>query len=244
MEPEIQFTEEELSRLRKCEEKIGYCFHDKQLLCAALTHASGAQHRLASNERLEFLGDAILGAVVCEVLYREFPDLLEGQLTKIKSVVVSRQTCAKISKSLGLAAVLIVGKGMSAGRSVPRSLLADVFESLVAAVYLDGGPNAARELVIRLLEPEIALAASGASDDNYKSLLQQIVQRDFGATPSYQLLEELGPDHKKYFRVSAEFDGRGFPPAWGCNKKEAEQRAACNALALLSGEPPPFGDAP
>jgi ribonuclease-3 len=244
MEPELQFTEEELSRLAKCEEIIGYRFQDKQLLSAALTHASGAQHRLASNERLEFLGDAILGAVVCEMLYRQFPEMLEGQLTKIKSVVVSRQTCAKISKSLGLAVVLIVGKGMSAGRSVPRSLLADVFESLVAAVYLDGGSEAARHLVIRLLEPEIALAASGASDDNYKSLLQQVVQRDFGATPSYQLLEEQGPDHNKYFRVSAEFDGRGFPPAWGRNKKEAEQRAARNALALLKGESPPCCDLP
>ena len=170
--------------------------------------------------------------------------MLEGQLTKIKSVVVSRITCAKISKSLGLASVLIVGKGMSTARSVPRSLLADVFESLVAAVYLDGGTAAARDLVGRLLQPEIDLAASGASDDNYKSLLQQIVQRDFGATPSYQVLEEQGPDHNKYFRVSAQFDQREFPPAWGSNKKEAEQRAACNALARLNGDPPPFGDAP
>ncbi len=244
MEPEVQFTEDELGRLQRCEEMIGYSFRDKQLLFAALTHASGAQHRLASNERLEFLGDAILGAVVCELLFRQFPHMLEGQLTKIKSVVVSRQTCAKISKSLGLASVLIVGKGMSVGRSVPRSLLADVFESLVAAVHLDGGSAAAHELVARLLQSEIELAASGASDDNYKSLLQQIVQRDFGATPIYQLLEEQGPDHNKYFRVSARFDGREFPSAWGRNKKEAEQRAACNALAELNGEPPPFPDSP
>ncbi len=244
MDPDVPFSEDELNRLRDCEEKIGYSFRDQQLLSSALTHASGAQHRLASNERLEFLGDAILGAIVCELLFRQFPDMLEGQLTKIKSVVVSRITCAKISKSLGLASVLIVGKGMSAARSVPRSLLADVFESLVAAVYLDGGTEAARDLVGRLLQPEIDLAASGASDDNYKSLLQQIVQRDFGATPSYQLLEEQGPDHQKYFRVSAQFDQREFPPAWGSNKKEAEQRAACNALARLNGEPPPFGDAP
>jgi len=244
MDLDVPFSEDELIRLRDCEEKIGYSFRDRQLLFSALTHASGAQHRLASNERLEFLGDAILGAIVCELLFRQFPDMLEGQLTKIKSVVVSRITCAKISKSLGLASVLIVGKGMSAARSVPRSLLADVFESLVAAVYLDGGTEAARDLVGRLLQPEIDLAASGASDDNYKSLLQQIVQRDFGATPSYQLLEEQGPDHQKYFRVSAQFDQREFPPAWGSNKKEAEQRAACNALARLNGEPPPFGDAP
>ena len=240
MEPDVQFTEDELCRFQKCEEMIGYVFRDKQLLSAALTHASGAQHRLASNERLEFLGDAILGAVVCELLFRQFPHMLEGQLTKIKSVVVSRQTCAKISKSLGLASVLIVGKGMSVGRSVPRSLLADVFESLVAAVHLDGGSAAAHELIARLLQSEIELAASGASDDNYKSLLQQFAQREFGSTPVYQLLDEKGPDHAKCFKVTALVGGHSYQPAWGRNKKEAEQRAACNAISELNEEAAPF----
>ena len=114
-------------------------FRDKELLRAALTHASGAQHRLASNERLEFLGDAILGAVVCEMLFHQYPEYLEGDLTKIKSIVVSRQTCAKISEALGLEEFLILGKGMTTHPSVPPSLLSDVFESLMAAIYLDGG---------------------------------------------------------------------------------------------------------
>ena len=145
--------------LANCEQRVGYEFQDKGLLQAALTHASGAEHRLASNERLEFLGDAILGAVVCEVLFHQYPQHLEGDLTKIKSVVVSRQTCAKISESLGMQEFLILGKGMTTHPSVPPSLLADVFESLVAAIYLDGGNQAARDFVERYIGPEIELGA-------------------------------------------------------------------------------------
>jgi len=114
--------------LEKLEKRIGYTFNDKNMLLAALTHASGAEHRLASNERLEFLGDAILGAVVCEMLYRQYPDYLEGDLTKIKSIVVSRQTCTKISQVLGMQEFLILGKGMTTHPSVPPSLLANVFD--------------------------------------------------------------------------------------------------------------------
>src|SRR5713101_7781251 len=118
-------AETQPSELERCERRLGYVFHDKNLLTAALTHASGALHRLASNERLEFLGDAILGAVVCELLYSQYPDYLEGDLTKIKSVVVSRQTCAKISEALGMQEFLVLGKGMTTHPSVPPSLLAD-----------------------------------------------------------------------------------------------------------------------
>ncbi|MHC4401315.1 MAG: ribonuclease III family protein, partial [Planctomycetota bacterium] len=117
------------SLFAKCERRIGYAFSDRDLLQSALTHASGAEHRLASNERLEFLGDAILGAVVCELLFHQYPDYLEGDLTKIKSIVVSRQTCAKISEALGMQEFLILGKGMTTHPTVPPSVLADVFES-------------------------------------------------------------------------------------------------------------------
>ena len=113
----------------------------------------GAEHRLASNERLEFLGDAILGFVVCELLFRQFPQYLEGELTKIKSIVVSRQTCAKISEALGLQEFLILGKGMTTTPTVPPSVLADVFESLIAAIYLDGGHEAARQFINTYLGP-------------------------------------------------------------------------------------------
>jgi ribonuclease-3 len=229
-----------LAHLENCEKRIGYVFSDKGLLQAALTHASGAEHRLASNERLEFLGDAILGAVVCELLYHQYPEYLEGDLTKIKSVVVSRQTCAKISEVLGMQEFLILGKGMTTHPTVPASLLADVFESLVAAIYLDGGDRAARNFVEAHLGPEIELAVDGESGGNYKSLLQQLAQREHGTTPTYQLLDEKGPDHSKCFKIAAQVGSCRFPPAWGRNKKEAEQRAARNALNELTGNSVPF----
>ena len=233
-------AETQIPVLERCERRIGYEFRDKGLLSAALTHASGAQHRLASNERLEFLGDAILGAVVCELLYCQYPEYLEGDLTKIKSVVVSRQTCAKISEALGLQEFLILGKGMTVHPSVPPSLLADVFESLAAAIYLDGGDAAARDFIQRYMGPEIELAAAGELGGNYKSLLQQMSQRENGSTPVYLLLDEKGPDHSKCFKISAQIGSQRYEPAWGRNKKEAEQRAARNALAELNGEAVPF----
>ncbi len=228
------------SHLKRCERRIGYQFGDERLLQAALTHASGAEHRLASNERLEFLGDAILGAVVCELLYQKYPDYLEGDLTKIKSVVVSRQTCAKISEALGMQEFLILGKGMATHPTVPPSLLADVFESIVAAIYLDGGDSAARKFVEEYIGPEVELAAGGELGGNYKSLLQQLAQREHGTTPTYQLLDEKGPDHSKCFKIAAQVGSNRFQGAWGRNKKEAEQRAARNALSELNGEAAPF----
>ena len=226
--------------LSACEERIGYQFKDKRLLRAALTHASGAMHRLASNERLEFLGDAILGAVVCELLYHRYPEYLEGDLTRLKSVLVSRQTCAKISKELGMREFLILGKGMSVQPSVPASLLADVFESLIAAIYLDGGVQFVREFIAKLLTPEMELAVEAEASGNYKSLLQQVAQREHGTTPTYQLLDEKGPDHSKCFKISAQIGSRCYQAAWGRNKKEAEQRAARNALHELAGREPPY----
>ena len=232
--------DEILRQLEGCQERLGYRFKDRDLLRAALTHASGAEHRLASNERLEFLGDAILGAIVCEMLYHQYPEYLEGDLTKIKSVVVSRNTCAKISDALGLEEFLILGKGMTTHPSVPPSLLADVFESLIAAIYLDGGVDVVTEFVARLVGPEIEATADGDLGGNYKSLLQQLAQREHGTTPTYQLLDEKGPDHSKCFKICAQVGRRRYQAAWGRNKKEAEQRAARNALSQLNQEAPPF----
>lgn len=229
-----------LPLLAACEERIGFQFANKTLLRAALTHASGALHRLASNERLEFLGDAILGAVVCDVLYHRFPDALEGELTRLKSIVVSRQTCARISDALGLEACLILGKGMAVHPNVPPSLLADVFESLIAAIYIDGGMEPARNFIVRYVVPEIEMAAEGEIGGNYKSLLQQLAQREHGTTPTYQLLDEKGPDHSKCFKIAARVGSSRYQAAWGRNKKEAEQRAARNALCELNDEAPPF----
>ncbi len=228
------------SLLEKLQQRIGYRFKDRLLLVAALTHASGAEHRLASNERLEFLGDAILGAAVCEMLYRQYPEYLEGDLTRVKSIVVSRLTCARISESLGMQEFLILGKGMTTHPSIPSSLLADVFESMVAAIYLDGGDQASRKFIRDHMGPEIERAVEGEVGNNYKSLLQQLAQREHGTTPTYQLLDEKGPDHSKCFKVAAQVGGSVYQAAWGRNKKEAEQRAARNALNELGGQSPPF----
>ncbi|MEN0111003.1 MAG: ribonuclease III [Planctomycetota bacterium] len=226
-----------------CEEAVGHRFADRSLLEAALTHASGADHRLGSNERMEFLGDALLGAIVCERLYGRFPDFLEGDLTKLKSVIVSRQTCARLSDDLGLERFLIVGKGMVTGEGVPRSVLSDVFEALVAAIHLDAGRDACERFVVPLVEPVIEqAAAAGVGGENHKSLLQQRVQRSDGTTPSYHLLRERGPDHNKAFQVAVQVAGRRFSAAWGDTKKRAEQRAAANAIAELDGDEPPHPD--
>src|SRR4051794_8159484 len=144
-----------------CQDVLGYTFRNPAFLRSALTHASGADHRLASNERLEFLGDAILGAIVCESLYLKFPEYLEGELTRIKSVVVSRRTCAKISERLGFDGFLILGKGMGSQDQTPPSVLADVFESLVGAIYLDGGMEAAKAFILRHIEAEIDETVEG-----------------------------------------------------------------------------------
>lgn len=221
-------------KMLACEELIEYQFRDRQLLESALTHASSADSRVVSNERLEFLGDAILGMVICENLFTSFPHLLEGELTKIKSVVVSRRTCARVSRKLEMERYMFVGRGMVGQAAIPQKIMADVFESLIGAVYLDGGLEAARPFILRHLQEEIDKAASGNHGGNYKSMLQQFSQREFNETPVYETLDERGPDHAKSFKVVARIGDRRFPPAWGESKKEAEQRAAYNAMNSIS----------
>lgn len=240
--PVVDLSPARRQLLERCQETVQYEFVNPNLLIAALTHASSADSRVGSNERLEFLGDSVLGLVICEQLFSRYPTLLEGELTKIKSVVVSRATCARAAQSLGMQEYLILGKGMASQDAIPRSVLADVFESLIAAIYLDGGAEASRDFILRNLEPEMELAASGQETGNFKSQLQQYAQKEWGATPTYDLIDERGPDHAKHFRVAALVKGKTYPPAWGRNKKEAEQRAALNALCQLLDEPIPYTD--
>lgn len=226
--------------LDHCEASLEYRFRDRQLLTLCLTHASIARTRLESNERLEFLGDAIMGAVVCEQLFELYPTKTEGDLTRVKSVIVSRATCAKISSDLGLHYCVQLGKGLADPNQLPASIMAAVFESIVAGVYLDGGFDAARILVRRLMAPEIERTVETSHGKNYKSLLQQLVQKNNRGTPVYQVLDEKGPDHSKCFLVAVLVNGDSYASAWGPNKKEAEQRAAENALCQLQGQEPPF----
>ncbi|MGD9856662.1 MAG: ribonuclease III [Planctomycetaceae bacterium] len=225
--PVVELTDEILA---DCESVLGYEFGCHQLLRQALTHASISRTRLESNERLEFLGDAILGSIVCEELFQRYPESPEGELTRIKSVIVSRATCADISHMLKLDEFLLLGKGLTGGGRIPSSIAAAVFEALIGAMYLDGGRDVARDFVLRCLDDQVTQVAELSAGTNHKSLLQQLAQKSFGETPIYHVLDEKGPDHSKCFQVSASIGPRSFPAAWGPSKKEAEQRAASNAL--------------
>lgn len=216
------------------QEAIGYRFDNPELLTSALTHASSADTRLLSNERLEFLGDAILGMVICHELYGRFPDFLEGELTKIKSAVVSRRTCAEVARKLGLPRFLLLGKGMNDRGQLPQSLAAAVYESLIAAIFLDRNDiEAAREFILRTMAESIDRCADSEHQSNFKSQLQQYAQKHLAATPIYELLDEKGPDHSKCFEVGVVVQGQRFGSAWGPSKKEAEQKAAFQALCEM-----------
>jgi ribonuclease-3 len=212
---------------------LGYQFKNPDLLKEALTHSSIADNRLLSNERMEFLGDAVLDLIICEALYLKFPEYQEGDLTKVKSAVVSRRTCAEVANETGLTDLLIIGKGISSRNAMPSSLAAAVYESIVAAIYFDGGFEAVKEYVLRTMTPKLEAIASNSHQQNYKAVLQQHAQKILGATPQYELLDEKGPDHSKCFEVCVTVGGRRFTSAWGPNKKMAEQKAALLALEDL-----------
>jgi len=224
MDPDLKVAAERL---------LGHEFARTEHLEAAVTHASLVDSRLQSNERLEFLGDAVLGLIVCEYLHDTYSDLLEGDLTKLKSVAVSRRTCARIAQDLGLDMLLRTGKGMSGRQRLPASLAAAVYESLIAALYMDAGYEKTRDFVLEGMVPIIESAVRNGHQHNFKSILQQCAQRDFGVSATYVLLDEEGPDHAKAFRVAVVIGGRRFRSEWATSKKLAEQRAARNALLEL-----------
>ncbi len=219
--------------LQKIEQIIGYKFSNSTFLAQAFTHSSAVDSRLLSNERLEFFGDAILGMVICQILFERFPDYLEGDLTKIKSMLVSRGTCAQVANGLGLQQFLKVGKGMASSQALSGSLAAGLLEAVIAAIYIDGGLVAAQNFIKRTFCPFIEQASAEQAHGNFKSLLQQYTQERFNAVPVYALLDEKGPDHNKCFELEVIIAERHFPSAWGTNKKEAEQKAAFNALVEL-----------
>lgn len=233
-------NDHEAKILDECQKAIGHRFTRPELLRSALTHTSGANTRQASFERLEFLGDAVLGLVCVEQLYRRFPEYQEGDMTKVKSAVVSRVACASFSQEIGLQKFLFLGRGLSTEGQLSSNVLADVFESVVGAIYLDGGMEAVHRFIVKFLDPEIDRVIRNEANSNYKSTLQTLAQRDFGDTPRYLVLDEQGPDHHRSFKIAVSIGGERYPAAWGPNKKLAEARAAQNALAELEGQPIPF----
>jgi ribonuclease-3 len=217
----------------EAERLLGHEFTDKKLLMRSLTHASTVDERLDSNERLEFLGDAVLGLVVCEHLFNQYDELLEGEMTKIKSSVVSRTVCAEIAGEMGFDELLRLGKGMGHHADLPGSVVAAVYESVIGALYLDAGLDKARQFILKGLKHRIVSVERSGHQHNFKSVLQHIAQQMLDASPQYLMLDEQGPDHAKCFEVCVGIGARRFPSAWGPSKKQAEQQAALNALMDL-----------
>jgi ribonuclease III len=219
--------------LQQIEQILGHEFTNTALAKRAFMHSSAVDNRLDSNERLEFLGDAILSTVICETLFEMFRDYAEGELTKMKSMLVSRGTCARVACRLNLPKFLTVGKGMLSSKALPTSLAAGLLEAVIAAVYIDSGFDVARDFIVRHFATLIEQVDSEEAHGNYKSLLQQHSQEQFNVAPIYVLLDEKGPDHNKCFESEVVIAQRHFPSAWGANKKEAEQKAAYNALVEM-----------
>ncbi len=223
--------------MNELEEKLGYHFRDRGLLEHAMTHSSYAnEHRttgLTSNERLEFLGDSVLGVVVADYLFQKHPDMPEGELTRTRAALVCEGSLHEVAQSLGLGRYLRLGKGEDAGGGRKRpSILADATEAMLAAVYLDGGMEAVRPIIRALI---LDKERERAADRDYKTALQELVQRTPGAAVSYRLVRESGPDHCRSFEMEASVDGRVIGTGAGRTKKEAEQMAAKAALERLNG---------
>jgi ribonuclease-3 len=233
--------------LSDLEARLGYVFRDRALAETALTHTSWRNEApapgRADNERLEFLGDAVLALVVSDLLMRRLPDSAEGDLTRARAALVSEGGLARAAGTLDLGRFLFVGRGeeRTGGRARP-SILADALEALMGAVYLDGGLEAVAAVVARLFQSELGDVESHARLD-YKSRLQERAQALWQSAPVYQVVAESGPDHDKRFEVALSFAGREWARASGRSKKEAEQSAAAVALETIEREPRPGSEA-
>jgi len=225
------------------QQAIAYRFRDRGLLEHAMTHTSRANEDVSGgvvdNESLEFLGDAILGFVIADVLFREFPNFDEGEKSKTKASLVSTATLARLAERLNLGEHMLLGRGEEkTGGRRKQALLADSYEALIAAIYLDGGVEHARAFIVREFAPAFAdvrrHGAGGAQD--YKSALQETVQARDLPLPEYRLVGTEGPDHRKQFQVAVVLEGEVLGEATGASKKEAEQEAARAALEKLRSE--------
>jgi ribonuclease-3 len=225
-----------LEKLNELEEKIGHRFRKRSLLRTALVHTSYLNESggkvQEDNERLEFVGDAVLEFIVSEYLYKEYPGDFEGALTVRRSSVVGRKQCAAMARRLRLEDFVLVGKGeRSQAGGVKQSILANAFEAIIAGLYLDGGMRAARRFVLNMLRestPEEAMA-----NENYKARLQVLCQKEGRGLPSYRVVSSEGPEHAKTFNVEVVVNGVPFGKGKGATKKEAEQGAARNALGKI-----------
>lgn len=214
--------------------RLGYKFRNPLLLAEALTHPSLAyesQKAHFDNQRLEFLGDAVLQLALTEHLFRSFPDVTEGRMTKLRAQLVSRNALAQFAVSLRLGNYILLGKGEEASGGRKRaSTLADAFEALVGAIYMDSGYSSARDLVVGLFEQEIGAISMSSEEGNPKGTLQELLQAIGSEAPSYRIVGESGPDHRKVFHAQVFWNGLLLAQGRGKSKKEAEVRAATEAL--------------
>jgi ribonuclease III len=219
------------------ERALGVRVKDRSLLETALIHRSFAFERgeVVTNERLEFLGDAVLGVVVTDLAYRNFGEMPEGELAKLRAAIVNMGTLAVVARELGLGGEILLGRGeeLSGGRE-KASILADALEAVLGAVYLDRGIEVTARVIRRLFWPRIEAYARGEGERDYKTGLQELAAQDLGRIPEYRILER-GPDHEKEFTASVFVGGRELGTGTGRSKKEAEQRAAREAFTRLSG---------
>lgn len=226
------------NRLDELQTRLGVCFKDVLLLERALTHRSAAADGThLSNERMEFLGDAIIGFVVCEHLYRQFPDHSEGELAKSKAFIVSENSLASAARDLGLQEFVKMSPGeASSGGRIRRSILSDTFEAVVGAIYLDSGIRSARRVVRKALKNIALQAEADQHRGDYKSSLQERTQAMFRTAPMYRVVGEIGQEHDKTFAVEAVLHQDVIGSGNGKTKKEAEQSAAHDALLHLPDE--------
>lgn len=213
-------------------------FDDLELLKRALTHKSYANERrncnLKDNERLEFLGDAVLDLVVNQYLFTQYSDHPEGELAQIRSVVVSAPTLAEKSREINLGKYLLLGKGEEAtGGRERNSILADAFEALIGSIYLDQGLEVAENFILELLIPNIEMVEQGNHIQDYKTLLQELLQKNSDHRPYYEVIKEEGPDHNKSFTVQVTFKGEILGVGTGSSKKRAQQSSAKEAIEKL-----------
>lgn len=229
-----------MSNFTELMDKIGYTFKDEELLCAALRHSSYANEvkdGKGSNERLEFLGDAVLSIIVSKYIFLNFKHLPEGELTKLRSSLVCEKSLHGFAKTLGLGEYLLFGKGekQHGGKERP-SILADAFEALIAAIYLDGGMASARKFVMHYVSDAIREHESRPAFRDYKTTLQEIIQMNPEERVEYILVGESGPDHDKRFEVEVHLNSNVIGRGIGRNKKQAEQDAARQALELMGAQ--------
>ncbi len=236
----------EPATLAAVEKKLGYRFTDRSFLERALLHRShihvSGSSRSQSNERLEFLGDAVLGLVVNEYLYLRFPKRAEGDLTKMKSILVCGSRLSEVATTLQLGSHIRMSRSEAAtGGRKRSSILADTMEALLGAVYLDGGLEAASGVIQKCLLAQSRRLLDRRSFGNYKSLLQEMIQARYKSPPRYRVLRSSGPDHARVFTVAVSFNGIALGSGEGRNKKAAEQKAAREALQRLEDDPDLLG---